>query len=157
MIKCAILTISDRCSKKISKDLSGEKIKEIIKDIAEVVIYDIIPDEEIQIIMKLKEYADDLKVDLVLTTGGTGFSSRDVTPEATLKVIEKEIPGIPELMRIGTIFFTKKSILSRAKAGIRNKTLIINLPGSLESVNETLNIIKDIISHAIDMINNKGH
>ncbi len=157
MIKCAILTISDTCYNKLKQDLSGPKIKEMISNIAEVIEYEIVPDEEEYIIEKLIKYSDELMLDLILTTGGTGFSSRDITPEATSKVIQKEIPGIPEYMRMATSLFTKKSILSRGKAGIRGKTLIINLPGSLKSVEEMLSLIIDVIPHSIDMINNKGH
>ncbi len=100
---------------------------------------------------------DEFKADLVLTTGGTGLSSRDVTPEATGEVVEKEIPGFAELMRQKSFEITPMAILSRAIAGIRGKSLIINLPGSPKAVNECLEIILPLVPHALEMIEGKGH
>ena len=151
MIKVAILTLSDKGSKGEREDLSGPAIMEIIKRInASVEYYEIISDEKDLIKEKLMDYCK--KVDLILTTGGTGLSPRDVTPEATLEVIEREIPGIAEAMRLEGLKKTNRSMLSRAVAGVRGNTLIINLPGSEKAVRENLEVIIDVIPHAIEKI-----
>lgn len=106
---------------------------------------------------KLINYCDNLKVDLVLTNGGTGFTARDFTPEATREVIEKEVPGIPEAMRTSCLRFTKRAMLSRAIAGIRNKTLIVNLPGSSQGAKESLEAILEALPHGLDMVLGKEH
>lgn len=158
MYKAAVLTISDRCSRGERGDLSGKVIQELIKNIPlNIVKYEIIPDEAESISAKLIEYSDELKVDLVLTDGGTGFGKRDVSPEATRAVIDKEVPGIPEAMRRECFKSSPRSILSRAVAGIRGRTLIINFPGSPKAVKESLEVIMDIIVHALDMIAGKDH
>lgn len=158
MHKVAVLTISDKCSKGQRQDESGKIIQELIKNLpGEVVKYEIIPDEQEMIKQKLIEYSDNLKVDLVLTDGGTGFTARDVTPEATKAVIEKEVPGIPEVMRVECLKFSKRAMLSRAISGIRGKTLIINLPGSSKGAKESLEAILDTLSHGLDMIAGKEH
>ena len=127
--KIAVLTISDKCSKGQREDKSGNIIQEIIKQLpAEIIKYEIIPDEPELIKEKLCYYSDELGLDLVLTTGGTGFTPRDFTPEATKEVIQREVPGIPEAMRIECLKLTKRAMLSRAVACIRGKTLIVNLP-----------------------------
>ncbi len=158
MIKAAVLTLSDRASKGVYKDISGNLIIDILKsNNFDVTAYEVIADNEELIIEKLKNYSDKIKVDVVFTTGGTGFGLRDVTPEATRKVIDKEIPGIPELIRLEGLKKTKKEVLSRAAAGIRNKTLIINLPGSPKGAEESLEIILDLIPHSLEMICESGH
>lgn len=150
MITVAILTISDKGSRGEREDKSGQLISEIIKEIGRIKYYDIIPDELDLIRHKMIEYID--SVDLILTTGGTGLSPRDVTPEATREVIEKEVPGIAEAIRMEGLKKTKKSILSRAVAGVRGQTLIINLPGSPAAVRESLEVILEAIPHAIEKI-----
>ena len=151
MITVAILTLSDKGSKGEREDLSGVSIKKMLKQIgAAVEHYDILPDEKDMIKKKLMEYSN--KVDLILTTGGTGLSPRDVTPEATLEVIDREVPGIAEAMRIEGLKKTKRAMLSRAVAGVRGRTLIINLPGSPKAVKENLEVIMDVIPHAIEKI-----
>lgn len=150
MITVAILTLSDKGSKGERKDESGPLISEMLKGIGVVKYYDILPDEIDLIKNKLLEYVD--KVDLILTTGGTGLSPRDVTPEATKDVIDREIPGIAEAMRMEGLKKTKRAMLSRAVSGVKGKTLIINLPGSPVAVKENLDVIIDIIPHAIDKI-----
>lgn len=156
--KVAVLTISDKCSKGQSEDKSGKIAQEIIKELpGEVLKYEIIPDEPEMIKERLIYFSDALKVDLILTTGGTGFTFRDFTPEATKEVIEREVPGIPEAMRTECLKFTKKAMLSRAIAGIRNKTLIVNLPGSSRGARESLEVILDGLSHGIDMIIGREH
>jgi len=130
VIKVAILTISDKCSKGEREDKSGRIIAEMIKDFGgEEVYYNIIPDKFEKIREALFYISEKELADLILTTGGTGFAPRDVTPEATLDVIEKEVPGLTELMRWETSRSTPAAILSRARAGIRKSTLIVNLPG----------------------------
>ena len=151
MITVAVLTLSDKGAEGNREDLSGPMIGEMLKGIgAEVKYYGILPDEKGIIEEKLREYSE--KVDLILTTGGTGLSPRDVTPEATREVIEREIPGIAEAMRVEGLKKTPRSMLSRAVAGVRGKALIINLPGSPKAVQESLGVILDVLPHAIEKI-----
>lgn len=158
MFKAAILTSSDRCSRGESEDLSGKLIVEMIKSVGgESLACDIVPDEADRIKEKLLHYCDTLKVDVAFTTGGTGFSGRDVTPEATAQVIKKNIPGLPELMRMEGLKKTKKAVLSRGICGIRGNTIIINLPGSPKAVKESLEAVMDLIPHALEMLKGGGH
>jgi molybdenum cofactor synthesis domain-containing protein len=150
MITIAVLTLSDKGSKGEREDKSGPAIAEMLKGVGEVKYYDILPDERDLIRDKLLEYAD--KVDLIFTTGGTGLSPRDVTPEATLDVIERNIPGIAEAMRMEGLKKTNRAMLSRAVAGVKGQTLIINLPGSPAAVIENLEVILDVIPHAVEKI-----
>lgn len=151
MIRVAILTLSDKGSRGEREDRSGPAIREILKGIdSDILYYDILPDDKELIKEKLIEYSE--KVDLILTTGGTGLSPRDVTPEATKEIIEREIPGIPEIMRIEGMKKTRRAMLSRSVAGVRGRTLIINLPGSPVAVKENLEVIIDAIPHAIEKI-----
>ena len=151
MITVAVLTISDKGSKGERKDLSGPLVEDILKRIeAEVKYYEILPDEKRMIRKNLIKYSK--KVDLILTTGGTGLSPRDVTPDATLEVIEREVPGITEVMRAEGLKKTSMSMLSRAVAGVKGETLIINLPGSPKAVRENLEVILNVIPHAIEKI-----
>ena len=151
MITVAVLTLSDKGSKGEREDASGPMIREMLKSIDAVVkYYDILPDEKELIKGKLIEYGK--LVDLILTTGGTGLGPRDVTPEATIEVIERQIPGIAEAMRIEGLKKTRRAMLSRAVAGVRGKTLIINLPGSPKAVKENLEIILGVLPHAIEKI-----
>lgn len=150
MINVGILTLSDKASKGKREDLSGQKLKEFVeKEGWEVKNYLILPDEEVKIVKVLKSWSDIDKLDLILTTGGTGVFPRDITPEATKKVIEKEIPGISEYMRYISYKITPMAALSRGVAGIRNKTLIINLPGSPKAIEEIFPYLIPIIKHAI--------
>ena len=150
MITAAVLTLSDKGSRGERPDESGPAIAEALKGFGEVQYYDILPDERDLIRDRLLLYAG--KVDLILTTGGTGLSPRDVTPEATRDVIEREIPGIAEAMRAEGLKKTKNAMLSRAIAGVKGQTLIINLPGSPKAVRENLAVIIDALSHAIEKI-----
>ena len=151
MFTVGILTISDKGSRGEREDGSGPEIGRIIASLpAQVAAYEIIPDEEDLIFRKLIEYADEKKVDLILTTGGTGLSPRDVTPEATRRAIHREIPGIPEAMRTEGLKATPTSMLSRAVAGLRCRTLIINLPGSPRAVRENLSSILPVLKHAME-------
>ena len=156
--KAVVLTISDRCSRGEREDLSGKVIQDFLKNLSiETQKYEIVPDEPQAIKAKLKDYADNLKADLVLTTGGTGFSPRDNTPEATKAVLDRDIPGIPEIMRVECFKSSPRAVLSRAVAGIRGRTLIVNLPGSAKAVKESLGVISDILVHSLDMIARKDH
>lgn len=158
MYKTAVLTISDKCSIGQREDKSGKIVQEIIKNFpAEIVKYEIIPDEPEMIKERLIDYCDNLKVDLVLTNGGTGFTSRDFTPEATKAVIEREVPGIPEAMRVLCLSLSKRAMLSRSVSGIRGGTLIINLPGSTKGAKESLEAVLDTLPHGLDMLLNKEH
>jgi len=149
-IRIGILTMSDKGSRGERIDESGSLIKELTRELGDVVAYEIIPDEKELIKKKLVEYSE--KVDLILTTGGTGLSPRDVTPEATMEVIDRFIPGIGEAMRYEGLKKTPRAMLSRAVAGVRGKTLIINLPGSPRAVRENLEVILSVIPHAIEKI-----
>ena len=153
MITVGILTMSDKGSRGEREDLSGKEIEKVIKKLpAEVRAYDIIPDEANIIKSKIKEFVDKKKLDLILTTGGTGVSPRDVTPEATREVIEKELPGMSEAMRAESLKKTPNAMISRAVCGIRKRSLIINLPGSPKAVRENLAVLLPALSHAIEKI-----
>lgn len=153
VFKVAILTISDRGSRGEREDSSGPLIQEMIKDLpGKVIHYEIIPDEKEMITEALKKSADQLKADLILTTGGTGLSPRDVTPDATLKVIEKEVPGFSEAMRAESLKKTPHAMISRAVSGIRGESLIVNLPGSPKSVRENLRVILPALPHALSKL-----
>lgn len=154
MIKAAILTISDKGSRGEREDKSGQVIRELLKEIdAETTLYSIVPDEKEIIIEKLQEMKK--KVDLILTTGGTGVGPRDVTPEATRSVIEKELPGYGEAMRMESFKITPRAIGSRAIAGITGHCLIVNLPGSPKAVEECLRVILPAIPHTVELIKGK--
>ena len=155
MFSVGILTISDKGSRGEREDLSGPEIAEIISESelpAKVEAYEVIPDEEERITQKLIDYVDQKNLDLILTTGGTGLSPRDVTPEATRKVLDKEIPGIAEAMRAEGMKLTPMAMLSRAASGIRCRSLIVNLPGSPRAVRENLTVILPVLKHALEKI-----
>jgi molybdenum cofactor synthesis domain-containing protein len=153
MFKVAILTISDRGSKGEREDSSGPLIQEMVRNLpGDVIHYEIIPDEKDEIAEALKKSADRLKADLILTTGGTGLSPRDVTPDATLKVIDKEVPGFAEAMRAESLKKTPHAMISRAIAGIRGSSFIVNLPGSPKSVRENLSVILPALPHALSKL-----
>lgn len=150
MIKAAVLTISDKGSRGEREDKSGEVIKEKLGHInAEVVAYEIVPDEREIISQSLRDFAK--KANLILTTGGTGVSPRDVTPEATKDVIERELPGFSEAMRAESFKVTTRSIGSRAVSGMYKDTLIINLPGSPKAVSECLGVVLEAIPHVLEV------
>lgn len=153
MKRAAIITSSDTGYRGEREDLSGPVIREILeKKGYRVVSMDILPDDRKMLSEKMAEIADDNRAELILTTGGTGFSQRDITPEATEDILERRVPGIPEAMRAYSMTITKRAMLSRAAAGIRNKTLIINLPGSPKAVRESLEYIIDALAHGIEIL-----
>ena len=153
MINIGILTISDKGSRGQRQDKSGEVIRDVVSKIRSTIVkYDIVPDEAGIIAGKLIDWADGGGVDVILTTGGTGLSRRDVTPETTLSVIDKEVPGIAEAMRVKSLEKTPMAVLSRAVAGLRGQCLIINLPGSPKAVQECLEVVLPAIPHAVEII-----
>ena len=154
MFRAAIITLSDKGSKGEREDESGMIIREMIMSIgASVSHYEVLPDEKPGIVEVLSRLSDSGTIDLILTTGGTGVSPRDVTPEATREVIERELPGMAEAMRAESLKKTPHAMISRAIAGIRKRTLIVNLPGSPRAVRENLAVILPALPHAIEKIN----
>ncbi|MFC1970967.1 molybdopterin adenylyltransferase [Chloroflexota bacterium] len=153
MFTVGILTISDKGSKGQRHDRSGEVIRESLSQLdSSVIKYEIIPDEQEIIAGRLAGWADEGEVDVLLTTGGTGLSRRDVAPEATLSVIDKTVPGFSEAMRAKSLEKTPMAVLSRAMAGVRGNCLIINLPGSPRAVQECLEVVLLAIPHAVEII-----
>jgi molybdenum cofactor synthesis domain-containing protein len=153
-IQIAILTVSDRASAGVYEDKSGPALQELARQAlnADVVDATILPDEQAAIAAYLREQADGGGVDLILTTGGTGFAPRDVTPEATRAVIDKEAPGLSEAMREASRQITPHAMLSRSVTGIRGRTLIVNLPGSPKGATENLRVILPALPHAIELL-----
>ena len=151
--KVGIVTLSDKGSRGEREDLSGPKIQELLPDDQyEVVSYRILPDDQPAIEKELCRLADEEHCALVLTTGGTGFSMRDVTPEATLAVADRVAPGIAEAIRAYSLTITPRAMLSRAASAIRKQTLIVNLPGSPKAVKESLEYIIDALGHGIEIM-----
>jgi molybdenum cofactor synthesis domain-containing protein len=158
MIKAAILTISDSCSKGKRADVSGQTIEDILRENNfEVCDKRIVADETERITAELIYFSDEANVDVVFTTGGTGLGPRDITPEATITICEKMVPGLGELMRLKGLEKTPNATLSRGAVGIRKNTLIINLPGNPKAVRECLGIILDVLPHALKMMRGGGH
>jgi molybdenum cofactor synthesis domain-containing protein len=156
-MRVAILTASDKGSRGEREDRSAGVIREMVTAAGcEVAAYDVVPDEQDELVEKMIDYADRRMVDLILTTGGTGLSARDVTPEATRKVIEREIPGITEAIRAAGLSKTPHAMLSRAIAGNRGNTLIINLPGSPRAVRENLEVVLPALPHALEILQGKS-
>lgn len=152
MYRAAIITASDKGARGEREDLSAEQIKKMLIGRAEVVYYRVFPDERKALGDELARLCDEDLADVIFTTGGTGFSQRDVTPEATLDVVERVAPGIPEAMRAKSLEVTSRAMLSRAAAGIRKGTLIINLPGSPKAVKECLEVILDPLEHGVQIL-----
>jgi len=153
MLTVGILTISDKGWSGERQDKSGEAIREILSKIdVRIVNYDLVPDEKELIAQRLIKWADEDKVDVIITTGGTGLSPRDVTPDATLSVIDKVVPGFAEAMRAESLKKTPMAMLSRAVAGARGNCLIINLPGSPKAVRECLEPILPVLPHAVETL-----
>jgi molybdopterin adenylyltransferase len=154
VIGVALVTISDKSSRGEREDLGGPAIREALVEIGDttVVDYQVVPDEQPRIAALLVSLCERADVALVLTTGGTGLAPRDVTPQATLSVVDYEVPGIAEAMRAASLRVTPAGMLSRAVAGVRNQTLIVNLPGSPKAVRETLAAIGAALPHAISTL-----
>jgi len=153
MLTAGILTVSDKGSRGEREDESGEVIRKILSGIpARIAEYDIVPDEKELIIEKLVKWADKDNLDVVITTGGTGLTPRDVTPEATLAVVDRIVPGFAEAMRAESLKKTPHAMLSRAVVGTRGKCLIINLPGSPRAVRECLQVILPALPHAVETL-----
>ncbi len=153
MIRVGVLTASDKGSQGLREDVSGPTIASRVAQIPGEVVYTVIvPDDRETIARELRKMADEMDLHLVLTTGGTGMSMRDITPEATKDVIDRDMPGIPEAMRAKSMLITPRGMLSRAVAGIRKQTLIINLPGSPKAVAECLDVILPVLEHGIQIL-----
>lgn len=158
MYKVGIITASDKGALGQREDISGKTIREIVEDRGYRVERAIIlPDNEEAIFNEIVYMADKLKVDLILTTGGTGFSKRDVTPEATMKACDRMANGIAEAIRYHSLSITPRAMLSRAVSGIRGETLIINLPGSPKAVKEALDYIMDSVHHGLEILKGDSH
>jgi molybdopterin adenylyltransferase len=152
----AVVTISDACSRGEREDTSGAALRELLATVAEFEESRVIPDERAQIEATLRELAAD-GVDLVLTTGGTGLGPRDVTPEATLAVVERLVPGLAEAMRQESLKKSPHAMLSRGIAGVVGRTLIVNLPGSPKAVRECFDVIAPVLPHAVHIMAGGGH
>jgi len=157
-IRTAILTISDMCSQGKHADTSGQTIEEMLsEDTFEVCQKIIIPDDYETITRTLRRFSDEQNVQVVLTTGGTGLGPRDVTPEATTAVCDRRVPGFAEILRSEGYKKTPNAVLSRGVSAMRDNTLIINLPGSPKAVRECMEIILEVLPHAVDMMRGGGH
>ena len=157
-IRVAILTISDTRAEGKRVDLSGQVIEDMLpKAVFEVCEINILPDDYRVIAKALRDASDRQAIDVVLTTGGTGLGPRDVTPEATANVCDRMVPGLSDILRSESFRKTPNAVLSRGVSGMREKTLIINLPGSPKAVRECLEVILDILPHAVDMMRGGGH
>ena len=155
--KAAVITVSDKGWRGERVDTSGPAVRAMLEEKGIEVCYTaLVPDEAELIQAELKRCADEFRFALVLTTGGTGFSPRDITPEATMAVIDRAVPGIPEAMRAESLRITPRGCLSRSAAGIRGRTLIINLPGSEKAAKENLNAVLDAVVHGLDMLASAG-
>lgn len=156
MYRAIVVTVSDRCARGERSDESGPAVREILEGAGFAVFRMlVVPDERLQIERALIEGAEE--ADLIVTTGGTGFSPRDVTPEATTQVCDRLAPGIPEAMRAASLKITPLAVLSRAAAGIRGNCLIVNLPGSVRAARENLEAVAGALTHGIDMLRGGDH
>ena len=151
--RIAILTVSDRSARGERLDAAGPILAEAIKAQGwHIIVQQVLPDDQLSLEEKLMAWCDSGELDVILTTGGTGFSPRDVTPEATRAVIERDAPGLAEAMRSESLKMTPHAMLSRANAGIRKNTLIVNLPGSPKAAAENLQVILPVLPHAVQLL-----
>lgn len=151
-MRAAVLTVSDSVCRGTREDLSGPAIRSRLEEAGWVVIQGSVADETDRIAARLRQWADGGQVDAVFTTGGTGVAARDVTPEATRSVLQREIPGIAEWMRFEGMRKTRRAVLSRGVAGTRGKCVIVNLPGSLKGACDSLDSVLDLVPHIIDLL-----
>lgn len=157
-IRAVVMTVSDRCVRGEAVDESGPLLVQLLQEIgAQIIAAVIVPDDLEPLRDKLCAYADEPAVNLIITTGGTGFSPRDNTPEATRAAIEREAPGISEAMRAETLKQTPMAMISRGVSGIRSHALIVNLPGSPNGVRESFAVIKEVLPHALALLAGKPH
>lgn len=157
-IHAVVITVSDRCARGEQVDKSGPVLTELLREMgAEIVATEVVSDDLEPLADKLRDYAEHLGVNLIVTTGGTGVAPRDNTPEATRRVIEREVPGLAEAMRIETAKQTPTAIISRAVCGARGRTLIVNLPGSPAGVRECFAVIRPVLSHAVTLLAGRPH
>ena len=157
-IRAVVITVSDRCARGLAQDESGPALVQLLQEMGTKIVEAIIlPDDLEPLTLKLCAYADSAEVNLVITTGGTGFSPRAHTPEATRAAIQKEAPGLAEAMRVETLRQTPMAMISRGVCGIRSGALIINLPGSPQGVRESFAVIKPVLPHAIALLAGKPH
>lgn len=149
----AVITVSDKASRGEREDTAGDAVVALLEESgAAKILREVVPDERDRIVASLCEQADAARVDLIITAGGTGFGPRDVTPEATLAVIDREAPGIAEAIRSASLEATPRAMLSRAVSGIRGETLIINFPGSRKACREAFAVVAPVIGHALELI-----
>jgi len=153
MIQAVVITVSDACSRGEREDTSGATLTQLLTDLgATIVERRILSDDLDPLAQALEEFADRSDVNLIVTTGGTGLGPRDNTPEATQRVVEREVPGIAEAIRAESLKTTRMAMISRGVCGVRASTLIINLPGSPKAVKETFSVIAPVLSHALDLL-----
>ena len=151
--RVGILTLSDKGACGEREDESGTLLSELVSGLGNVLRYQIIADDQDKIVMMLKSWVDDLGLDLILTTGGTGLSPRDVTPQATAAVLDYQVPGMAEAMRAASLEKTSRAMISRVLVGVRQQTLIVNLPGSPKAVKENFEVVLPVLSHALAKLN----
>ncbi len=153
MLNTVVITVSDKSWQGLREDRSSQAIRDVLTPLEyNIVGYDVVPDEKEKIAGRIAIWADKGNIDLILTSGGTGLAKRDVTPEATLSILDRTVPGIGEIMRAETFKITRSAVLSRSVAGIRGNCLIVNLPGSPGAVRECLEVIMPVIPHALEII-----
>ncbi|MCA1634638.1 MAG: MogA/MoaB family molybdenum cofactor biosynthesis protein [Acidobacteria bacterium] len=158
VLRAVAVTVSDRCARGEQEDESGAILVSLLKELgARIVATEIVPDDLVPLAEKLRGYAERADVNLIMTTGGTGLSPRDNTPEATRAVIEREVPGIAEAMRAESLKKTPTAMISRGVCGVRSGALIVNLPGSPAAVRECFDVIRPVLAHAVALLAGRSH